>query len=56
MKYYDETRPLYLGTDASMIGLGLGFLQIQDGMNCLQDEAPCNSILRLSAFTKKKTC
>ena len=47
MKFYNETRMVYLETDASGIVVGSRLLQIRDGMTCLQDEAPHNSILRL---------
>ena len=30
MKYYDVRKPLYLGTDASGVGLGITILQIRD--------------------------
>ena len=34
MKFYDEMKPLYLETDASVIGLGATLLQTRDGMTC----------------------
>ena len=37
MSFYDVARPLYLETNASGIGLGAGFLQVRDGMNCSCD-------------------
>ena len=45
--------PLYLETDAPGVGLGGELQQIRDGMNCPQEEAPHNSILRLTAFASK---
>ena len=32
MKFYDETKPLYLETEASEIGLGATLLQTRDGI------------------------
>ena len=46
MKFYDETKPLYLETDASGVGLGANLLQTRDG-------APDNTILQPIAFTSK---
>ena len=37
MKFYDETKPLYLETDASGIGLGTTLLQTRDGMTWPKD-------------------
>ena len=34
MKFYDETKPLYLKTDTSGIGLGTALLQTRDGKTC----------------------
>ena len=53
MKFYDETKPLYLETDASGIGLGASLLQTRDGMTCPKDTAPDNTILRPIAFASK---
>ena len=53
MKFYYETRPLYLEADLSGIGLGTRLLQIRDKMNFPQAKAPHNSILRLIAFANK---
>ena len=36
MKFYGETKPLYLETDASTIGLSAALLQTRDGMTCLK--------------------
>ena len=35
MKFYDETKPLYLEADASGGGLGAGLLQTRNGTRCL---------------------
>ena len=53
MKFYDETKPLYLETDASRIGLGAGLLQTRDDTACPEDIAPDNTILRPIAFASK---
>ena len=34
MKFYDDTKPLYLKTDASGIALEAALLQLRDNMNC----------------------
>ena len=31
MKFYDDTKPLYLETDASGVGLGVALLQLHKG-------------------------
>ena len=53
MKFYDEMKPLYIETDASGVGLGASILQTREGMSCLRDEAPDNSILRPIIFIRK---
>ena len=53
MKLYDETKPLYLETDAPGWGLGVDLLQISHEMHCLWDEAPDNTIQRLIALSSK---
>ena len=40
MKFYDNTKPLYLETDASGIGLGVALLQMHIGTACQKDIAP----------------
>ena len=53
MKFYDETKPLYLETNASGIGLGTTLLQTRDGETCPRDIAPDNTILRPITFASK---
>ena len=53
MNSYDKTRPLYLETDASCVGLGAGLLQIRGEMNCTQNVTPHSSILILNTFVNK---
>ena len=45
MKFYDKSRPLYLETDASGVGLGATLLQMRDGATCQKDIASGNTIL-----------
>ena len=53
MKFYDETKPLHIETDASGVGLGAALLQTRRNTNCHRDEALDNSILRPIAFSRK---
>ena len=53
MKFCDETRPLFLETGVSGVGLGAGLLQIRNVINCPQDEKVHNSTLRPIAFAGK---
>ena len=53
MKFYNETKPLYLKTDASGIGLGATLLQARDGTTCPKDIAPANTIVRPIMFASK---
>ena len=53
MKFYDETKPLYIETDASGVGLGAALLQIRDNMSCHRDEAQDGSIPRPITFASK---
>ena len=52
MKFYD-TKPLYLKTDASGIGLGAALLQLRDNTRCQKDTAPDNINLHPIAFASK---
>ena len=53
MKFYDDTKPLYLGTDASGIGLGAALLQLRDNTACQKGTAPDNTIFCLIVFASK---
>ena len=53
MKFYHASRPLYLKTDASNVGLGASLLQVNEGMNCGHDQVPDNATLPPVAFASK---
>ena len=53
IKFYDETKPLNIETDASGVGLGAALLQTRDNMTCHRDEVPDNSTLIPIAFARK---
>ena len=53
MKFYDDTKPLYLETNASGISLGAALLQLRNNTNCPKDTAPDNTILHPIAFASK---
>ena len=53
MKFYDETQPLYLETDAYGLRLGAGLLQTRSGSCCPRVKTPDNSILRSISFVSK---
>ena len=53
MKFYDDTKLLYLKTDASGISLGATLLQLRDNTNCTKDTAPDNTILCPIVFVSK---
>ena len=55
MKLYDETKPLYLATDSSGMGLGAVLLQTRDGATCPRDIAPDNTILKDNYICKQKS-
>ena len=45
MNFYNDTKPLYLETDASGISLGAALLQLHDSTTCQKGMAPDNTIL-----------
>ena len=53
MKFYDDTKPLYLETDASGVSLGAALLQTQEGTTCQKDTVSDNTILHPIAFASK---
>ena len=53
MKFYDETKPLYIETDASGAGLGTALLETRSNVSSHRDEVLDNSILWPIAFSSK---
>ena len=53
MKFYNDTKPLYLETYASKVGLGAVLLQLCKGATCQKDVAPDNTVLCPIAFASK---
>ena len=53
MKFYDDTKLLYLETDAPRVGLGAALLQLHDNTTCHKDMVPDNTILCPIAFVSK---
>ena len=43
MKFYDDTKLLYLETGASGVGLGAALLQLHDNVMCQKDMVPDNT-------------
>ena len=54
MKFYNDTKPLYLETDVSGVGLAAALLQLHDNAMCQKDMAPDNTILCPIAFASKR--
>ena len=53
MKFHDETKLLYIETDASGVGLGAALVQTRSNTSCPRDEVLDISILRPIAFSSK---
>ena len=53
MKFYNDTKLLYLETDMSGISLGAAPLQLRDNTTCQTHMAPDNTILHPIAFASK---
>ena len=53
MKFNDDTKPLYLETDVSGVGLGAALLQLHEGTMCQKDIVPDNAILHPITFAGK---
>ena len=53
MKFYADTKPLYLETDAYTIGLGAALLQMHEGTACQKDIEPDNTTLHPIEFASK---
>ena len=51
MKFSEAVWPLYLETDASVVSLGAGLLEVWDGMNCGHDKVPTKAYQMLSSIT-----
>ena len=53
MKFYHDSKPLYLETDTSGVGFGAALLQTWEGTTCQRDTVPDNTILWPIAFASK---
>ena len=52
MKFYDDTKLLYLETDVSGVGLGAVLLLLHEGTMCQKDVAPDNTVTPLHLLVK----
>ena len=50
---YNDTKPLYLDTNTSRVGLGAALLQTWEGTTCQKDMVPDNTIQHPIAFASK---
>ena len=53
MKFYNDSKPLYLETDASRVSLGAALLQLHNNMVCQKGVAPDNITLHPIVFASK---
>ena len=53
MKFYDDTKPLYLETDVSGVGLAAALLQLCNNIACQKGMAPDNTNLHPIMFASK---
>ena len=53
LKYYDDSKPLRLETDASRVSLGAALLQLCDNTICQKGVAPDNITFHPIAFASK---
>ena len=53
IKFYNDTKLLYLETDAPRVGLGPALLQLHNNTMCQKDMVPDNIILCPIAFANK---
>ena len=53
MKFYNDTKLLYLETDASGVSLGMALLQMWEGTTCQKDVVPDNTTLYPIVFASK---
>ena len=53
IKFYRERQPLYLETDSSGVGLGVGLMWVREGMNYLHGKAPGNTVLCLISIASR---